>query len=716
MKALLVPYPEKIAFAGGCVSLPQDLSLYEESPSPCFRAIMAELQARRAPDAVGASVRLLSPGSAPRALRRWAEGPESYAMRVADNEVSVWAASGAGHLYGVMTLRQLLRQHGRHVPCVAIGDRPALARRGVQLSFPQGHTGYRHEYMRRLVPQLARWKLNELYLYLESYFDFPSMPHFAGPDAMTPAQAVALDKLCRSYNIKLIPMLNCLAHCGELLATQRYNHLTEHPRNKDRRLVGPFNLCASSAEVNAVVDGMLEDLCSCFSSDAIHVGGDEVSRIGECPRCRRGGREPGAFSLYTRYFGRIFNVLARSGRKGGIWGDMLLHYCPEMPKREQARLFDQWRDKAIIYDWHYSGGSRQTLDFFVKAGMETIACSSTHLCYLSALWPAQAMNQRELFRDAADAGAGGGMTTGWLNLNGLHEEHFNYLHASGAAMLWSGAGNGPFAGNMDKTTFEAAYSLHRYGIGSKALTRYLHVLGDAKGPVLGALASFHGVDLRKCLYHTDNILDFWALYSEILSGQGLQKYKRGVEKARRLWNGVGQHPAVKSDPDFWCLAGPLLMHEHLIARYEMTEAVYACYDRAARLQYEDTARFRALLDRCAALVEGHLRDFKPIEQYLARGRAALGFDLSTLNRVRATRDNARRLAAFFRHLKKSHRPLPVFQQLHNVFLGQRHTRFYYDREHEWAAESPEFRRYSLNEPGPWAPPIIDAAKEVDARP
>ena len=52
--------------------------------------------------------------------------------------------------------------------------------------------------------------------------------------------------------------------------------------------------------------------------------------------------------------------------------------------------------------------------------------------------PAQATNQRLLFADAIAAGADGGMTTAWTNFTGLHEEQYNYLHATGAVMLWSG--------------------------------------------------------------------------------------------------------------------------------------------------------------------------------------------------------------------------------------------------------------------------------------
>ncbi len=632
-------------------------------------------------------------------------------MRIDRSGICIWASTGAGHFYGAVTLRQLIRQYGRRLPHALIADAPTFSRRGVQFSFPQGHTVYRRSYMKHVIPRLARWKINEIYLYLESYFDFPSLPHMAGPGAMTPVDAKALEKLCGAYNIKVIPMLNTLAHCGEILATQRYQHLCEYdPDSEDRRLTRPFNLCACSEEVHTLVDGMLHDLCNCFSSDVIHVGGDEVSLIGRCPRCRRNGKERDPLSLYLEYFDRILANLQKRGRKGGLWGDMLLEHTKDMPPGERRRLFASLVDRAVIYDWHYSGGSPDSLRLFKNAGLATVACSSTELYCSSAMWTFQHRNQRELFRDALKAKVTAGMTTAWCNWNGLHEEHFNYLHATGGCMLWSGPDPAGFAKNLPLETFEKAYSLQRYGITSNALVEYFHVIGDAGGPILSVLAPFHGVELRKCLYHTDNPLLFWKHYARILSNGALKKYKAGVTKARRLWERIERQQT--DDPTLKLQIGPLLMHEHLIARYEMTESIYQDYDAAAKAQYCDPARFRRLLDRISARLKEHLKDFKPIDRYLAMGHKTVGFDQSTSNRVRATKTNILELAAFVRHLKKAHRPLPAFQQLSDIFLEVSRTRWYGDREHDWAAEDSRFVRYTVNESGPWKAAAATQAKEL----
>ena len=414
-------------------------------------------------------------------------------------------------------------------------------------------------------------------------------------------------------------------------------------------------------------------------------------------------------TLYSNYYSRILRILAQEGRKGGIWGDMLLHYgkgSNDSDGQDPNRLLPE---NVVVYDWHYSGGSRETLDFFVEAGFPTIACSSTHLCYTSALLPAQATNQRLLFADAISVEADGGMTTAWCNFTGLHEEQYNYLHATGAVMLWSGPDGENMAKGLSLRDFEESYSYHRYGIASQSLTDFLHAVGDFDGPVLGILHPQHGVNLRKCLYHTNNVLDFWAQYCGLLGGEQLGRYKAGVSEARSMWEDVVAEADTAKYPYLSFLEAPLLMHEHLILRYDATEAAYRHYDRAAAVQYEDDLSFQEELRNAADCFLSHLDDFEPIEKYLRVGRKKLGLDNTSLHRLEDTKRGIRDLAALIRHFESSPRPLPAFQQLHNVFLEPFRTHWYGDREHDWAAGPSGLRRHSLRAPGVWgAVPRIDA--------
>jgi hypothetical protein len=710
---LVLPVPARVALDGRGITLPEApaLALTGKQGASGDRVVLREAgNARRVAEVDRAQIRFLPADDAPADLRTWARQPEGYALVVDETGVRIWASQPAGRLYGAVTLRQLRRQCGRRLPGLRIGDAPKLAHRGVQLSFPQGHTAYRHAFMRDLVPELARWKINALYLYLESYFDFPSLPHMAGPGAMTPQEARDLDELCRSYGIALIPQLNVMAHSGELLSLQKYAHLAEHAPGQDHRMVSGFNLCATSPEVKRLVRGMLEDMFDAFSADLIHVGGDEVSVLGECPNCLKRKGKLDKLGLYLHYFDDIQKIARRRGRRIGIWGDMLLHYARPLPAPERKRVFAGLRDGTVIYDWHYSSGSPDTLAFFVEDGWDTIACSSTNLCYSAAMWPTQSENQRELFADAIRVGAMGGITTAWCNFTGLHEEQLNYLFASGATALWSGPTEKDLAPGLSTDRFEQAYCLQRYDLRTTTVTRYAHAIGDASGPVLSPLAPYHNANLRKCLYHTDNVLTFWQHYAHILQGGPLNKYRAGVAGARRLWRQVEREARTCDDPYLVLQEGPLLMHEHLLRRFDMTEALYRRYDQAARAQFADPRRCARLLNEVAGLLLRHVDDFPPIERYLATARRLVGLDRSSILRVRATRRKARELAAFLKHLAVAERPLPAFSQFSGMFFGVVRTDWYGDREHEWAEGPARFQRYTINGTAPWAP-APEAVKE-----
>ena len=155
------------------------------------------------------------------------------------------------------------------------------------------------------------------------------------------------------------------------------------------------------------------------------------------------------------------------------------------------------------------------------------------------------------------------------------------------------------------------------------------------------------------------------------------------------------------------MKAPLLMHEHLIGRYEKTEAAYSHYDKAAGYQFEDDDAYRRELKKAAECFLSHLADFGPVDDYLRGARRAFGLDISSYYRLQQTKKGIRDLAALMRRFEGSRRPLPAFQQLQNVFLEPFRTHWYGDREHDWAAESPHFRRFSLREPGVWtAAPTI----------
>ena len=371
---LVLPVPRTVRLTGGWWVRDGALVVAGlDTTAPGVRdTILRELAPARMAGWERAGVRFLPASAAPAFVARWSRQPEGYGLAVAADGVRIWARDDVGRLYGAMTLRQLLRQYDRSLPGLWIADAPKLAHRGVQIPLAQTHTEYRPEYMRHLVPQLARWKINALYLYLESFFDFPSLPHSAGPGAMTPADARDLQAWCRAHGMTLIPMLNLLGHAQEILYQQRYRHLAEYGPGMDPRTAGGANYCPSSREARRLCALMLNDMLDIFESEIIHCGGDEVALLGACPRCAGGRVRPDPPTFYVRHFAYLRDLAARRGRRIGLWGDMLLHYGQRASARERARLWTPLRRGTVIYDWHYTGGSPETVRLFTREGFDTV--------------------------------------------------------------------------------------------------------------------------------------------------------------------------------------------------------------------------------------------------------------------------------------------------------------------------------------------------------
>ena len=90
--------------------------------------------------------------------------PEGYAITIDHKGVRVEFREATGLGVAMATMRQLLRQYDRRLPCLVIHDWPDFARRGVMLDISRGRVP-RLETLLKLAGRLADFKLNELQLY-----------------------------------------------------------------------------------------------------------------------------------------------------------------------------------------------------------------------------------------------------------------------------------------------------------------------------------------------------------------------------------------------------------------------------------------------------------------------------------------------------------------------------------------------------------------------
>ena len=64
--------------------------------------------------------------------------PENYYLSVTEEGIRITGCDKAGLLYGVQTLRQMVRQCGAHLPVTEIWDGPEIPHRGFIRMYPEG--------------------------------------------------------------------------------------------------------------------------------------------------------------------------------------------------------------------------------------------------------------------------------------------------------------------------------------------------------------------------------------------------------------------------------------------------------------------------------------------------------------------------------------------------------------------------------------------------
>ncbi len=213
----------------------------------------------------------------------------AYRLTIGRDELLIQAAEASGAFYASQTLLQLL-PHGAQLqgrkavplllPAVEIEDAPRFAWRGLMLDVARHfHDAGR---VKRVIDQMARYKLNRLHLHLSDdqgwrveIRSLPKLSRIGGRGSYSqpkqgPAQFFSeadvreIVRYAAERHIEVVPEIDMPGHSGA--AARAY------PEFFDGRVT--FN--PAQAETYAFIDRMLGDLLRLFPSRYLHFGGDEV--------------------------------------------------------------------------------------------------------------------------------------------------------------------------------------------------------------------------------------------------------------------------------------------------------------------------------------------------------------------------------------------------------------------------------------------------------
>ena len=307
---------------------------------------------------------------------------QGYVLDIADR-LGVRANTATGILYGAQTILQILRQvpDRRSLPRGQARDYPRFPHRSLMLDL--GRKYWEMEYIRGLMEDMLRIKLNELHLHLTDAYAFrlesEQHPKLTAEKAYSKTDIAQLQAWADEYRIILTPEIDLPAHS---VVINRYDPRLAFscpsmaygrwPEAQD----GDWTINYADPYARAWIKELLSEYIPLFTGPSFHIGTDEVpdgDAPEKCPqlvRCAQQNGYPHAGDVLVEWINEMNQFVRSFGKQMQIWS-----WWERSPH-------SIWPDRDIIVNaWVAAGDSRVFLD----AGYPVLHTAEDTLCLTPTL-------------------------------------------------------------------------------------------------------------------------------------------------------------------------------------------------------------------------------------------------------------------------------------------------------------------------------------------
>ena len=345
--------------------------------------------------------------------------PEGYQIEVTPQAISIVGHTPAGVFYGAETLAEMA--HNGRCTEMKIRDWPAMRWRGVQIDLSRGPVASL-DYLKKVVRNCARYKLNMLGLYMEHTFQLKGHPLIPPPGgALTPDEIRELVAYADRYYVTLLPEQQVFGHLHHVLKYERYADLAEVPHG---------NVLAPSEGTYQLIGDFYREAVPLFPGPFLHIGADETVELGSGRTKERAQRE-GLGKVYLEHLSRVAQMLAPAHKRLLFWGDVAVHY---------PALLKLLPSDAVAVAWSYEAHAdyAKLLEPFTRAGLDRfVAPGASNWNRICPDYDVAFQNTAEFIEAGKTNHAMGALITTWNDDNEAVFQMTWPVLAYGAGCAWS---------------------------------------------------------------------------------------------------------------------------------------------------------------------------------------------------------------------------------------------------------------------------------------
>lgn len=270
---------------------------------------------------------------------------ESYAIKIENNQINIYASTTRGLIYGVSTFKQLMESD--NVAPMVLFDFPDKSVRGYRVYTPSEKN---IDTFKKMIDMLVYYKYNSIIIEVGGAMEYKKYPEinkkwveFCSEVNKSPDEARRIQYLtypdwrknsihadngsgsfisqeqmrdiiayCRERELEVIPEVPTLSHSDYIVMA--YPELNERADD-----AYPDTYCPLHPKTYEIVFGIIDEVIDVFKPTYLNIGHDECYTLAICDRCK--GLDP--VLLYTNDIIKIHNYLKSKNIKTIMWGEKL---------------------------------------------------------------------------------------------------------------------------------------------------------------------------------------------------------------------------------------------------------------------------------------------------------------------------------------------------------------------------------------------------------